>query len=125
LPLKGKPFSGFFFVQTESLFFPFFPTFYFSMLDLCLQSTLGVFMKTLLLGFLIAASGLAFGQNCEDQILDQYIKSLSHHEHHRILSVEEGLIRVSSENEGGYGIDAILFDPATCEILEIHNVYTE
>jgi hypothetical protein len=82
-------------------------------------------MKTFLLVFFFSLSGLAFGGSCEDQILEQYIQASSHHEHHQILSVSEGLIRASSENEGGYGIDAILFDPATCEILEILNVYTE
>ena len=82
-------------------------------------------MKFLLLGFLFTVSSLAFGQSCEEKILKEYIELLPNHEYHRILSADATVIRVSSENEGGYGIDEIIFNPATCEILELTNVYTE
>lgn len=105
-------------------------------------------MKALFSVVILFVSSLAFA-NCEEKVLDQYIKLTPSNEFHhmtqdaikvkprqKILVAYGQVIELNfnkamevylagSEYMGGHGVEALIVDPRTCEILKMENVYRE
>lgn len=103
--------------------------------------------------FLLVLSLFSFSamavQACEDKVLNDYIKAVPANEYHaltgEVLKVQKGqksfkaygvtvevnfnfdieVYMASSEYMGGYGVEALVVDPRTCETLKMENVYSE
>lgn len=106
-------------------------------------------MKALTLALTLMISGVALAQNCEEKVLADYIKAVPQNEFHHLtgevirlkaaqksftaygVTVETGFNKATdvylaaSEYMAGYGVEALVVDPATCETLKMENVYTE
>lgn len=106
-------------------------------------------MKALTLAVTLMISGLAFANNCEDKVLADYIKAVPQNEFHHLtgevikllpaqksfkaygVTVVTGFNKATdvymaaSEYMSGYGVEALVVDPETCETLKMENVYTE
>lgn len=106
-------------------------------------------MKFYILALSLVASTSILASECEQKVLQDYMKNVSSNEFHslsnEVLSIKKNQksfeaygvevalnynhdVEVyfgSSEYMGGYGVEALVVDPATCETLKIENVYTE
>lgn len=106
-------------------------------------------MKILILGLSLLLSTVAFGKSCEEQVLKDYINAFEGNDYHHLTGqvfnfqklekaftyygtqVELGyemdvaVYIAASEFMGGYGLEAVVVDPATCKTLKMVNVYTE
>lgn len=105
-------------------------------------------MKALFSLMILLVSTIAFA-NCEEKVLEQYIKLTPSNEFHhmtqeaikikprqKILIAYGQVIELNynksmevylagSEFMGGHGVEALVVDPRTCEILKMENVYRE
>ena len=105
-------------------------------------------MKALFSLVIFLTSTLTFA-NCENKVLEQYIKLTPQNEFHhmteeaikinprqKILVAYGQVIELNykrqmevylagSEYMGGHGVEALIVDPRTCEILKMENVYRE
>jgi hypothetical protein len=106
-------------------------------------------MKLVILSLSLMVSAAAFGNNCDQKVLQDYIKNVQSNEFHslsnEVIAVKKNEKSItayglevalnykhdvvvyfgSSEYMGGYGVEALVVDPATCETLKMENVYTE
>lgn len=106
-------------------------------------------MKLLVLGLSLIISSVAFGKTCEEQALKDYISAFEGNDYHHLtgqvfhfqklekaftyygtqvelgFDVDVTVFIAGSEFMGGYGLDAIVVDPATCKTLKTSSVYTE
>ncbi len=106
-------------------------------------------MKTLLIGLSLAFSLSSFANNCEEKVLADYIKATPGNEFHRLSSgailvgksqaafkyydseialgynFDVEIYIASSEYMGGFGMEALVVKPTTCETLQMENVYRE
>jgi hypothetical protein len=106
-------------------------------------------MKLLILGLSLLVSTVAFGKSCEEQALKDYINAFEGNEYHHLTgqvfnfnklekafsyygtqielgyNVDVTVFIAGSEFMGGYGLDAIVVDAATCKTLKMESVYTE
>lgn len=106
-------------------------------------------MKTFIMGLTLILSTAAFANTCEEQVLTDYTKALAANDYHHLIGevmnfkkfeksfisygtkVELGfdldvaVYLAASEFMGGYGVEAIVVDPATCKTLKMVNVYAE
>jgi hypothetical protein len=105
-------------------------------------------MKALFSLMVLLATTVSYA-NCENKVLDQYIKLTPQNEfhhmteeaikvkpHQKILVAYGQLIELNykrpmevylagSEYMGGHGIEALIVDPRNCEVLRMENVYRE
>jgi hypothetical protein len=106
-------------------------------------------MKLFILGLSLLLSSVAFGKSCEEPVLKDYINALEANDYHHLTGqvfnfqkleksftyygkqVELGydfdvtVFIAASEFMSGYGLEAVVVDPATCKTLKMVNVYTE
>lgn len=106
-------------------------------------------MKTLLIAFLVTVSANSFAKNCHDQV-ESYYQELNYERNyddegisHQPVEIEEArkdwenLDFDAAELEnfaiyygyssawGGYGVDALIYEKATCQVVAIEEVYAE
>ena len=106
-------------------------------------------MKALFLALTLSISGFALAKNCEDKVLADYIKAVPQNEYHHLtgevmklapgqksfkaygVTVVTGFNKAmdvymaASEYMSGYGVEALVVDPETCETIKMENVYSE
>lgn len=106
-------------------------------------------MKLFIIGVCISLSSMASSRNCQERVIQDYIAATPGYEYHslsnevmRILKNEKSFTAYgkkfeidyafdvevyfgSNEYMSGYGVDALIVEPTTCETLKIVNVYTE
>lgn len=106
-------------------------------------------MKKFVLAMLLMSLNTAFASKCDQQVLESYTKLYPENDYHSILVQEEvtnaqnyefnsygidlsinyktaiSVYHASSEYQGGYGVEVLIVNSSTCDILEVHNVYME
>ncbi len=100
-----------------------------------------------ILSFTLLLSSLS-SMACETEVMDYFLSQRPEHEHHHVIetlspvagstelelygtkiklpqNVEVDVYLAASEYYSGYGVDAVVVERQTCEVLDFQNVYSE
>ena len=106
-------------------------------------------MKSVLIALLLSVSASSFAQNCHDQV-ESYYQQLNYERNYDDEGISTQPVEIEevrseygnldfdtaepsnfaiyfghSSSWGGYGVDALIYEKATCEVVAVEEIYAE